>query len=169
MSSLPSKEQAQALWSVDGFMWRRVRLWGGMALAISAGCGRVGIRHSQGKGCCPRASPGWAGQQGGSALPPSPAALAALHVGSPCSPPWHRCGAQPGAVRGEHPRSSPMGPQGAGGQAGGVWGFLAIGMPCPFPPLEHTGCWELLTLGKECPRCWKQVLTGGPWGSAGCF
>lgn len=70
-----------------------------------------------------------------------------------------------GTAWGEHPRSSLMGPRGAGG----VWGLLAIGVPCPLPSLEHTGCWGLLGVGKECPSCWKQVLTGGPWGSAGCF
>lgn len=64
MFPLPTKKQAQALWFVNDFMWRRVRLWerldGAMELAVSAGCGGDG---SGGEGMQPPA-PGLAGMGG---------------------------------------------------------------------------------------------------------
>lgn len=162
MFSLPTKEQAQALWSVNGFMWRRVRLRGGLAgeteLAAPAGCGRAGIRRQRGQGLLPPAPPRWGGRQGGSVLPLS---MQLLHPSmwnctSPDSPPWQRAWgtARAGAGRGECPLSSLMDPRGCGGQGGGAGGIVGHwDAPSPFIPEAHRvmgleGSW---VLGKNVP------------------
>lgn len=70
-------------------------------------------------------------------------------------------------------------------EGGTAWaGGSGVGCSVSFRPLKHTvGWWRLGWWGPgkaagggggvagcwECPSCWKQVLTGEPWGGIGCF
>lgn len=157
---------------MNGFMWRRVRLWGGTGHPCRMRPGSEGQRAAApaplllssclGRGC----------------IVPLPCSTCSPSCGT-CASPYSRCGAQP---EGEHPCSSLMDPHGAGG----VWGSLGIGVPCPLSSrvLGVAGCWErmsqllgagpdwwnpggMLGVSKGREISWRHSLVPRPQGSSG--